>query len=42
MALTNYGVVVPNGALGMVAGLVEKPKFEEVPSNLAMGLVAMS
>ena len=33
--ISNYGVVVPNGALGMVAGLVEKPKFEEVPSNLA-------
>ena len=33
--ISQYGVVVPNKKLGSVIGLVEKPKFEEAPSNLA-------
>jgi UTP--glucose-1-phosphate uridylyltransferase len=33
--ISKYGVVVPNGAQGGVAGLVEKPKAEDAPSNLA-------
>ena len=30
-----YGVVVPNGEPGSVAGLVEKPEADKAPSNLA-------
>ena len=33
--ISKYGVVVPNGNFGSVAGLVEKPKLQEAPSNLA-------
>lgn len=33
--ISNYGVVTPNGSGGLVAGLIEKPNFEEAPSNLA-------
>ena len=33
--ISHYGVVVPNKKLGSVLGLVEKPKVEEAPSNLA-------
>ena len=33
--ITKYGVVVPNGEPGSVAGLVEKPDADKVPSNLA-------
>ena len=33
--ISKYGVVVPNGAQGCVAGLVEKPEAEKAPSNLA-------
>ena len=33
--ISKYGVVVPNGEQGGVSGLVEKPKAEEAPSNLA-------
>ena len=33
--IAKYGVVVPNGTFGSVAGLVEKPKPQEAPSNLA-------
>lgn len=34
-AISSYGVVVPGGRGGEVAGLVEKPKFADAPSNLA-------
>ena len=33
--ISQYGVVVPNKKKGTVLGLVEKPKLEEAPSNLA-------
>ena len=33
--ISKYGVVVPNGDQGCVAGLVEKPEAEKAPSNLA-------
>lgn len=33
--ISKYGVVDPNAETGSVAGLVEKPNFEEAPSNLA-------
>ena len=33
--ISKYGVVVPNRHPGSVAGLIEKPKAEEAPSNLA-------
>ena len=33
--ISNYGVVVPNGEPGSVAGLVEKPDAGKAPSNLA-------
>ena len=33
--ISKYGVVVPNVEAGFVAGLVEKPKAENAPSNLA-------
>jgi UTP--glucose-1-phosphate uridylyltransferase len=34
-AVSRYGVVVPGIRDGEVAGLVEKPKFEDAPSDLA-------
>ena len=34
-AISSYGVVVPGAAAGSVAGLVEKPKFADAPSDLA-------
>jgi len=34
-AISSYGVVVPGEAAGSVAGLVEKPKFADAPSDLA-------
>ena len=33
--ISKYGVVVPNGEPGSVAGLVEKPDPDKAPSNLA-------
>ena len=33
--ISKYGVVVPNGGSGSVAGLVEKPDANKAPSNLA-------
>ncbi|MDG1101918.1 MAG: UTP--glucose-1-phosphate uridylyltransferase GalU [Ascidiaceihabitans sp.] len=33
--ISKYGVVVPNGGSGSVAGLVEKPDASKAPSNLA-------
>ena len=33
--ISKYGVVQPGAATGSVAGLVEKPAFEQAPSNLA-------
>ena len=33
--ISQYGVIVPSKKLGSVAGLLEKPKAEEAPSNLA-------
>lgn len=33
--ISKYGVVQPGTASGSVAGLVEKPAFEQAPSNLA-------
>ena len=33
--ISKYGVVVPNGEQGSVSGLVEKPDFDNAPSNLA-------
>ena len=33
--ISKYGVVVPNGSGGGIAGLVEKPDASDAPSNLA-------
>jgi len=33
--ISKYGVVIPNGQSGSIAGLVEKPDTEKAPSNLA-------
>lgn len=33
--ISKYGVVKPGAAAGSVAGLIEKPTFEEAPSNMA-------
>ena len=33
--ISNYGVVVPNGAGAGIVGLVEKPDADDAPSNLA-------
>ena len=33
--ISKYGVILPNNETGTVAGLLEKPKFEDAPSNLA-------
>ena len=34
-SISNYGVIVPNKEAGSIAGLVEKPKAENAPSNIA-------
>lgn len=34
-AISRYGVVVPGEVAGSVAGLVEKPKFADAPSDIA-------
>jgi len=33
--ISKYGVIVPNNKTGLVLGLIEKPNFENAPSNLA-------
>jgi UTP--glucose-1-phosphate uridylyltransferase len=33
--ISKYGVIVPNNKTGLVKGLIEKPDFENAPSNLA-------
>ena len=33
--ISKYGVIVPNNKTGLVTGLIEKPHFENAPSNLA-------
>lgn len=33
--ISKYGVIIPGGEPGLVAGLVEKPDAEQAPSNLA-------
>ena len=33
--ISKYGVIVPDNKTGMVTGLIEKPNFENAPSNLA-------
>lgn len=33
--ISRYGVVVPANEVGLIAGIVEKPKYEQAPSNLA-------
>ena len=33
--ISKYGVIVPHKDTGLVAGLIEKPNFENTPSNLA-------
>ena len=33
--ISKYGVVVPNRAVGSIAGLIEKPEVDKAPSNLA-------
>jgi UTP--glucose-1-phosphate uridylyltransferase len=33
--ISKYGVIMPNNEAGTVAGIIEKPDFENVPSNLA-------
>jgi UTP--glucose-1-phosphate uridylyltransferase len=33
--ISKYGVIIPGGELGSIAGLVEKPKLEDAPSNMA-------
>ena len=33
--ISNYGVVVKSKTKGKISGLVEKPKFQNAPSNLA-------
>ena len=33
--ISKYGVIVPGSIAGSVAGVVEKPKTENAPSNLA-------
>jgi len=33
--ISKYGVIVPNNKTGLVSGLIEKPNFENAPSNLA-------
>ena len=33
--ISKYGVIMPNNKTGLVSGLIEKPNFENAPSNLA-------
>ena len=33
--ISKYGVIVPHNKTGLVSGLIEKPNFENAPSNLA-------
>lgn len=33
--ISKYGVIVPNSETGLITGLIEKPSFENAPSNLA-------
>ena len=33
--ISKYGIIVPNNKTGLVSGLLEKPNFENAPSNLA-------
>ena len=33
--ISKYGVIIPNDETGMISGIIEKPKFENAPSNLA-------
>ena len=33
--ISKYGVIVPNNKTGLALGLIEKPNFENAPSNLA-------
>jgi len=33
--ISNYGVVVPNGSVAEIVGLIEKPDMSQAPSNLA-------
>ena len=33
--ISKYGVIVTNNKTGQVSGLLEKPNFENAPSNLA-------
>jgi UTP--glucose-1-phosphate uridylyltransferase len=33
--ISKYDVIVPNNKTGLVSGLIEKPNFENAPSNLA-------
>ena len=33
--ISKYGVIVPGDTQGAVAGIVEKPSFEEAPSDVA-------
>jgi UTP--glucose-1-phosphate uridylyltransferase len=33
--ISKYGVIVPANEIGLIAGIVEKPKYEHAPSNLA-------
>ena len=33
--ISKYGVIVPNNKTGLVSGLIEKPNFENAPTNLA-------
>jgi len=32
--ISKYGVIVSNNKTGMVTGLIEKPNYEDTPSNL--------
>ena len=33
--ISKYGIIVPNNKTGLVLGLIDKPNFENAPSNLA-------
>ncbi|MDA9355316.1 UTP--glucose-1-phosphate uridylyltransferase GalU [Amylibacter sp.] len=33
--ISKYGVIVSNNKTGIISGIIEKPKFENAPSNLA-------
>ena len=34
-SISKYGVIVPNNKTGIIKGIIEKPNFENAPSNLA-------